>query len=72
MKVKYDKEVDALYTYFKKSKTAKTLKKGPNLFIDVDKKGSIVGLELLDYSKQIPGSERLKVSIGEKKVLLHA
>lgn len=54
MIIQYDKSVDALYICFKKEKIAKTIKMKNRLLVDVDKNGSVVGIELLDASFQIP------------------
>ena len=62
MKVTYDKIADAMYIYFRKGKVAKTIKVKPNLLIDVDKKGGVLGIEILDVSHQIPKKEIGKIS----------
>ncbi len=53
MKINYDKTIDALYIYLKKSKVAKTVEMNGRLIIDLDKKGDVVGIELLDASEQL-------------------
>jgi len=62
MKITYDKIADAMYIYFRKGKVAKTIKVKPNLLIDVDKKGGVLGIEILDVSRQIPKKEIGKIS----------
>ena len=62
MKISYDKIADAMYIYFRKGKVAKTIKVKPNLLIDVDKKGGVLGIEILDVSHQIPKKEIGKIS----------
>jgi len=62
MKITYDKIADAMYIYFRKGKVAKTIKVKPNLLIDVDKKGGVLGIEILDVSHQIPKKEIGKIS----------
>jgi len=57
MKIFYDKTADALYIYFKKGKVAKTKKITSRLLVDVDKKGSALGIEMLDVSRQLPKKE---------------
>ena len=54
MIIQYDNLVDALYIYFKKSKVAKTIKMKDRLLVDVDKNGSVIGIEVLDASEQMP------------------
>jgi uncharacterized protein YuzE len=50
-KIEYDKTVDALYIYATKGKIDKTVKLNERVLFDVDKKGSILGIEVLDASK---------------------
>jgi len=57
MKISYDKMADALYIYLRKGKVAKTKKVTSRLLIDVDKRGNVLGIEMLDVSHQIPKKE---------------
>jgi len=57
MKISYDKIADALYIYLRKGKVAKTKKVTTRLLIDLDKKGNVLGVEMLDVSHQIPKKE---------------
>jgi len=57
MKISYDKMADALYIYLRKGKVAKTIKVTSRLLIDVDKRGNVLGIEMLDVSRQIPKKE---------------
>jgi len=57
MKISYDKIADALYIYLRKGKVAKTKKVTSRLLIDVDKRGNVLGIEMLDVSRQIPKKE---------------
>ena len=57
MKISYDKVADALYIYLRKGKVAKTKKVTSRLLIDVDKRGNVLGIEILDVSHQIPKKE---------------
>ena len=54
MKIEYDKIADAMYLYLKKAKIYKTVKMQDRLVVDVDRKGNIIGMEVLDVSSQIP------------------
>ncbi len=56
MKINYDKIADAIYFSMKKGKVAKTLEMNERLIVDVDKKGNILGIEMLDASNQLPKS----------------
>ncbi|MGB8816055.1 MAG: DUF2283 domain-containing protein [Minisyncoccia bacterium] len=53
MKIQYDKIADAMYVYlgFKK-KIAKTIEINDRLLVDVDKKGNVIGIEMLNVSAQ--------------------
>lgn len=54
MKINYDKIADAVYFSLKKGKIAKTLEMNERLIVDVDKKGNVLGIEMLDASSQLP------------------
>ena len=58
MKIVYDKSVDALYITLKKGKAAKT-KEHHGYLIDYDKKGDLLGIEILSYSKKIPSLSKM-------------
>lgn len=61
MKIQYDKTADAMYIRLKKGRVAKTIKINNRLIIDVDKKGGVIGIEMLDVSHQIPKKEIGKI-----------
>ena len=50
-KIEYDETVDALYVYSGSGKVHRTLKLNSRVLLDVDKKGKILGIEVLDASK---------------------
>jgi uncharacterized protein YuzE len=52
MKATYDKITDAMYLRLKNGKVARTQKIEDRLLVDVDKKGNILGIEMLDVSSQ--------------------
>jgi uncharacterized protein YuzE len=62
MKITYDKMADALYIYLRKGRVAKTKKVTSRLLIDVDKKGNVLGIEMLEVSRQIPKKEIGRIS----------
>lgn len=53
MKIKYDKKIDALYLEFAKGKYSKSRKISGFILVDEDKEGKILGVEVLDASKNI-------------------
>ncbi len=64
MKIQYDKLADAMYICFKKAKINKTIKMKDRLLVDLDKKGKIIGLEILGISSQVPKKDIGKIEIG--------
>jgi uncharacterized protein YuzE len=62
MKIQYDNVADAIYFSMKKGKVAKTLEMNERLIVDVNKKGDILGIEMLDASSQLPKGD-LKDSV---------
>lgn len=65
MKFEYDKDVDAAYIYIdypiKAGEAKKTIELNENIIIDFDKKGKLLGVEILNASK-----------VMNKKVLVEA
>ena len=53
MKIKLDKEADAVYIEFSNEEFAKNKKIDDKTIIDLDKDGNIIGIELLDVSNRI-------------------
>lgn len=56
MKIKYDKQADALYMYFSKERIEKTVKVNPRVMVDIGQDGNVIGVELLFVSHSIPKS----------------
>ena len=56
MKTQYDKQANAFYIKFsnEKASVAKTVKLNNFLLVDMDKKGKIYGIEILNASTHIP------------------
>lgn len=53
MKVKYDKKVDAVYIDLAKGKYEVSRKISDSILVDEDKKGKVLGIEILDATKNI-------------------
>ena len=66
MKITYDKQVDALNITLKAGLVAKTLELSPEVFLDLDKKGNPLYLEILDASERIGKKNFSKITIGKK------
>ncbi len=63
MKIQYDKLADAMYICFKKGKINKTIKMKDCLLVDIDKKGKIIGLEILGISSQMSKKQIGKIQV---------
>jgi uncharacterized protein YuzE len=53
MKIEYDPERDLLYIYFAEAETkaAQTITITPGVYADFDKKGKLIGIEVIEASK---------------------
>lgn len=63
MKINYDKKVDAIYITLKKGKYDHTKKITDNILVDVTKKGEVLGLEILEASKNIGKIKKEKIAV---------
>lgn len=63
MKITYDKKVDAMYIRLKKGRYDHTKKVTDDILVDVSKKGEVLGLEILDASKNIGRVKPEKVPV---------
>ena len=54
MKITFDKEADAMYIYLQSKKVFRTKQITDDTIVDLDKKGNVIGIELLFVSKRIP------------------
>lgn len=52
--IEYDKEANAFYFRISANKVIKTIPCGNDKFIDIDKDGQIVGIEVINNSKTTP------------------
>ena len=57
MEIRFDKDADALYIQFQTGKVEETLKLRDGILIDIDKKGRLFGIEILDVTQRIPLKE---------------
>jgi uncharacterized protein YuzE len=53
VQVEYDKNVDALYICLRKATADISAEAAPNVIIDLDKAARIMGIEVLDTSKNM-------------------
>jgi uncharacterized protein YuzE len=69
IEIKLDKKADAVYIRIKKGRVHKTKASvGGDSLIDLNKKGEVLGIELLHYSKTFQEKdERRAILIGERQ-----
>ena len=70
MKITYDKRADALNVSLRSGKVAKTLEVAPEIYVDVDKKGKTLSLEIIGASEKVGQKNFETVTIGKKIVEL--
>jgi len=63
MEISYDREADAMYIEFRKGEFARNKKIDDYTVIDLDAKGNMLGIELLDASKRIPAKSLAQVNV---------
>jgi uncharacterized protein YuzE len=63
MKIEYDKEADALYIILRDVPAADSRDLEEGVTIDLDDKGKIVGLEVLDASEKLGKEALTKISV---------
>ncbi len=68
MKITYDKEADAMYITFRKGRLYETVEAGDCFLLDQDKRGNILGLEILEASKSL--GRRPEIEINNKLIPL--
>jgi len=66
MIINYDKKVDSLNLTLKVGKVAKTLEVAPDVFLDVDKNGNPLYVEIVGVSEKIGKETFSTVHIGGK------
>ena len=64
MKVKYDQEVDVLTIQLSNAPVEESDQDKPGVILDYDKDGNIVGLEILNASKQIENPRALEYAVA--------
>ncbi len=70
MKITYVKKVDALNVEFKTGRVKKTLEISPEIFLDVDKNGNPLYLEIIGASDKLGNKNFSKITIGTKSFRL--
>jgi uncharacterized protein YuzE len=62
MKIRYDKQADAMYISLAKGKCDATRKISDVILVDEDKKGKVLGIEILDASENISAFDPKKIN----------
>ena len=68
MKITYDKKVDALNFSLRAGVVAKTLEVSPEIFVDVDKSGKTLSIEIIGASEKMSKKTFGKVTVGKKSL----
>lgn len=66
MKITYDKKVDALNLVLRSGKVARTIEVASEIFLDLDKNGDPLYLEILGAREKIGKKSFSKITIGAK------
>lgn len=69
MNIYYDSKADALDIIFKKGKVAETREVGRDMYMDVDKDGEPLSLEILGASERLPKDEFNNLSVNISRYL---
>jgi YD repeat-containing protein len=64
MKVHYDPEVDVLRIVFAESPVHESDEARPGVILDYDAQGNIVGIEVLDASRQIANPRTMEYGVA--------
>ncbi len=64
MRVRYDQEVDVLTIRFSDTPVEESDENKPGVILDYDKTGKIVGIEILNASKQIENPKSLEYAVA--------
>ena len=67
VRVEYDQKADAMYIWLRKAKYDTSEKLAENVVIDLDKNGRIIGIEVLDASKNL-GKELVTKILNTEKI----
>ena len=67
VRVEYDQKADAMYIWLRKAKYDISEELAENVVLDFDKKGRIIGIEVLDASKNL-GKELVTRILSTEKI----
>ncbi|MDB5207828.1 MAG: hypothetical protein JWR72_2903 [Flavisolibacter sp.] len=64
MEVKYDKEVDVIYINLTDLPVSESDEEKPGIILDYAKDGSILGIEILNASKNLPQPNKFEYEVA--------
>ena len=64
MKIEYDPQADALYLRLFRGKVAATKSVGKNTYVDLDKKGNTLGIEILFFKRKFKRDDLAKFTVS--------
>ena len=67
VRVEYDEKADAMYVWVRRGKYDVSEELAENVILDLDKKGRIIGIEVLDASKNL-GKELVSRILRTEKI----
>jgi len=71
VRVEYDSKVDAMYIWLRKTKYEISEEVAENVMIDLDKDGRIIGIEILDVTKNL-GKELMEKILNTETLVAQA
>ena len=67
VRIEYDSKADAMYIWLRKARYDVSEELAENVIIDLDKRGRIIGIEVLDASKNL-GKELVNKILNTEKI----
>jgi len=71
VRVEYDPKADAMYIWLRKAKYDISEELAENVMIDLDKNGRIIGIEILDATKNL-GKELMEKILNTERLVAQA
>jgi len=71
IRVEYDAKADAMYIWLRKARYEVSEELAENVIIDLDKSGRIIGIEILDVTKNL-GKELVNKILSTEKLVAAA
>lgn len=71
VRIEYDSKADAMYPWLRKARYDVSEELAENVIIDLDKRGRIIGIEVLDASKNL-GKELVNKILNMEKMVVTA